>query len=884
VNLKRGVGDAGDGYEQNADAVAARVKAGQPAADLLSTPNAADATNESAPRQHVQRKNTSSSGSSSTAISHGPSSAAQGSKTAEIVNPLAPAPRKHADGPGIALSQCEQIVMRTREFAQTTGDALLPAFRKAVDALDAPGVLQLAQACVQGLGAVLKGRDEAKARARDANPLARASCGPEHDIDASASMYVEPWELEAHKQLDQSVSVLEMDVRALGNRVALELSPQIFRGLVVGDGIQRPPGGETNPFETAIRESSTTVDLVITLNHIREILWPVPWLAPADKKKEAVSKIEMWKSRPANFQFLKQALIAERLWETLASHQGESGRKLTTTADNVDEQAKVTGGLGDVGEWDASRVGSLLSPGAGHFVITDDDAQKVFDMIASAAPAVRGRLVLQLDEMGRLGVVCENLPWKSVEELHDVIDDPAAKAKLRPHFENKGGGESLSKVYEHEIMDNLKEGHEVRAYLWTLLDTAHSALTFGFKNVHDAAYDAREAGLISDDAYLSATAKGLGRAAAMMAVTAATGGAAGAWGEGAALGLGAGKTTAQIIGGAIGGGAAGVSGQFTGDVYDQALLGKQGFSSAGDYAVAGLVGAGSGALTGGVQAAGSKYLPNSAKTMSQVYAERYPGLDNTLTRIRSAGVRQGLVLRVTAHELQLLGSSGLTNPANLNDALARIGMVYSNERIDVNTRTLAKVHPQSEIQKYYGDVDPATGRVNVRNENPTSAGYVADAESIPASNKTTDQSMRDTLGIDGPVDWYDKYKVGNDPLFEVTFKAGAELDVPLPQTEAPGTPLGTMNPDSHHVAGAGHTKGGVPEGKLPYGTPIEIVDIKPVGTPRASYPEVPNATYAPKAPATPSLRNLPAPLSGATAGIDANPAACVMKNDDHSHD
>lgn len=478
--------------------------------------------------------------------------------------------------------------------------------------------------------------------------------------------------------------------------------------------------------------------------------------------------------------------------------------------------------------------------------------------------------------MGRL---CDNLPWRYVEQLHDVIDDSQARAKLRPYFQEKGGGESLSKVYERKIMENIEEDQLVRAYLWTFLDTAHSGLTFGFKDAHDAAYDAAQEGWISQDAYLSNTGKALGRAAAMMAATAATGGAAGAWGEGLALGLGAGKTTAQIIGGAIGGGVAGVSGQFTADVYDQLLMGKEGFSSGSDYALAGFTGAATGALTAGVQAAGSKYLPNSAKTMGQVYAERYPGLDNALTRMRNAGIREGLVLRVSAQELALLANSGLTNPANLQHSLDRIGLVYSNSRIDVAKTTIAKVHPQSEIQKMYGDIDPATGRVNVRNKQPTSGGYVADGDRIPAANKTTDQSMRDTLGIDGPVSWYDKYKNPNDPLFEVTFKVGVELDVPLPQTEASGTPLGTMNPDSHHMAGAGATKGGVPEGKLPNGTPIEIIDIRPVGTPRASYPDT-GATYKPYSASTPSVRNLPAPVSGATSGTTADAAnACTMEDE-----
>lgn len=598
----------------------------------------------------------------------------------------------------------------------------------------------------------------------------------------------------------------------------------------------------------------------------------VPWLATREKKREAATTLERWKGRPINFQFLKHVLTAERMWEVLATQTGDSGPTLTMIAERVDQQAALTGGLGDVGSWDASQAARLLSPGAGRWFVSDDDAQRVFDMIASAAPAVRGQLVLQLDRMGRLGTFCEKLPWRWIEQLHDVVHDTAAKAKLRPFFQNAGGGESLSKLYERNIVENIEEGNYVRGYLWTFLDTAHSALTFGFKDAHDAAYDAQEAGLISNDAYVSSTMKGLGRAAAIMAATTITGGAAGAWGEGVAAGLGAGRTTAQIIGGAVGGGASGVGGQFAGDVYDQAVLGKQGFSSTQDYALAGITGAATGALTAGVQAAGSKYLKSSAKTMSQVYAERYPGLDNTLTRIRNAGIREGLVIRVTAQQLKLLAETGLMNRATFQASLAKIGLVYRNGRIDVSTRRLAKIHPQSEIQRMYGDIDPSTGHVTIRNEQPTSAGYVADADSISTANKQSDQSMRDTLGIDGPSSWYDKYKNEMDPLFEVTFRVGVELDVPLPQTEAVGTPLGTMHPNSHHMTGTAHTKGGVPEGILPPGTPIEILEIVPVGTPRASYSDT-GVTYSPYSPASPSVRNLPAAVAGSSAGISAGAAA-----------
>lgn len=818
------------------------------------------------------------------AAANQPASAAKGA--AEPLRTVTVAPQREVEAPGKAFGEAERSILETQEWMQIVGEVLVPAFRRAVDALDAAAALALAQRCAEGVRAVVDGRDRARSRTRDADPALRARSESGKETDAS-SVPPATWEFDVHKELEASVDLLHREVQAFGKRVATDMSPQIFRGVVVGDSVRLPPGAEASPFDVVVREGSTVVDLVITCNHIRDLLGPFPALADRASKQAAVSRVEMWKSRPINFQFLKRLMRDEGLWDALTTQQGESERSLAATDRAVHAQETATGGFGDVGAWDAARADSLLSRGITDWAVTDEDAEKVFDMIASAAPATRGGLVLQLARTGKLARLCDNLPWRYVQQLHDVVDDPAARAKLRPHFEDKGGGESLSKVYERKIMQNIEDDRLGRAYLWTLLNTAHSALTFGFKDVHDASYDAAQEGWISSDAYWSTTAKGVGRAVALMAVTAATGGASGAWGEGVAAGLGAGKTTAQVIGGTFGGGVSGVSGQFTGDVYDQALMGKEGFSSARDYAVAGATGAGTGAATSGLTAgmvAGSKYLAGSAKTMSQIYAQRYPGLDNTLTRIRNAGIREGLVLRVTAQELELLASSGLAHPASVTDALARMRTVADNERIDVNTRTLAKVHPQSEIQMFYGDVDPTTGHVHVRNQNPSSAGYVADAEHFAGGTRRSDKAVREALGIDTEADYYVKYDKPDDPLFEVRFKVSVELDVPLPQTEAPGTPLGTPNPESHHVAGAGRTKGGVAEGKLPPGgAPIEIVDIRPVGAPRAAYPPV-VGPYGPRPPATPSVRNLAAPLSGATAGmaadVDASAPACAMQHEE----
>jgi hypothetical protein len=86
-----------------------------------------------------------------------------------------------------------------------------------------------------------------------------------------------------------------------------------------------------------------------------------------------------------------------------------------------------------------------------------------------------------------------------VKALHGVVaeSDPAAARLLLPFFEGKGGGTSLHKTYEQNIMENLEEGgfiNNAQAFGWTFLDTAHNALTFGFLHEYSAAYDANEEG------------------------------------------------------------------------------------------------------------------------------------------------------------------------------------------------------------------------------------------------------------------------------------------------------------------------------------------------------------------------------------------------------
>jgi len=742
----------------------------------------------------------------------------------------------------------------------------LPAYRRAVDAFDAPAAIELARFVVDDMARVLDACQQVRSHVAQLAPSSPAV----HDLDTE-------------------LQLVQGQVTVLTSELAVQMGPQVFQDQPVGSAYSPP---EAIDLRYVAKEAGTVVQLLITIRRV-ELLAGKADASPSDIH-DAVTEIEPWRSRPINMLFLRKALVAKKLWAKLIKGKGDADQDLGDVVDETLRQGLATGVLGDVGEFDATKANDLLSYSGTDWAITDDDAMAVFKMVMSTAVNVRGKVLAQLDRLGKLDRLCSNLPWKYVEAMANSTPDEKVRKKLEPHYVGKGGGKSLSKTYEENIMQDLGQEKWVRAYGWTFLMTAHNALTYGFLGAHDAAYDAKEAGWISSDAYLSTTAKAVARSAAIAAVTYVAGGAGSAFGEGAAQAMGAGQTATEYIGAAIGGATSGVAGQFTADVYDQAVMEKKGFSGGGEYLYAGLLGAASGMVGMKAQKIGasaaealSKYTgaPQtgflaSPKTLGEMYARKYPWLDNTLARFRGSGVRSGLRLRVTGQELSNLIRAGIISKASLQQALGRIGAVYANDRIDISAETLSKFYPQSEIEKYYGTVDPKTGQVTVKNPDPAAGGFSGKSSDVPPGVRgagASDAAARQSMGLDPktpapgwkPPSYYQKYFNPSDPMFEVVFQSDVELDVPLPDKNAPGTPLGAQDPTNLHVPGTGRTAGGVAEGELPRGAPIKILSIKPIGTPRAGYPST-GATYQPHPPAVPSVRGLGAPL-GSTAAGSTNP-------------
>jgi hypothetical protein len=579
-----------------------------------------------------------------------------------------------AYGDGGARSLEEEIgsAERAIELLTVARSTFLPGYRKAVDSLAVGAALELATHVVSMVKSATQARDDLQAATKHGAGAAMVSL-PDGALDdspaAASARYADAVGL---------AGALSAQLLALEAELAVQLSPQMFRGRNVLVREVKPPLGN-DPVGYLASEAGATIELLGTIVRIQRLTGADDTQCPAldDKQRgDVAALVEPWKGRPVNLAFLRVVLTDLGVWDQVATTKGPTGKTLEATAKKSEAQGLQTGMLADVGEFDADEVAAKL-PEAGDEVdigglgeLTDRNAVGIFEKVAGAAPNARGAIIRQLAGMNRLSVLCNHLPWKAVEDLANVISphDPEAAAMLAPYYQGKGGGESLHKVYMDQVDENLAEDSTldtVQAFGWFFLDFVHNAFTGGFLHEYSAAYDAHEAGLITDNQFSSAATKALGKAAAIIAVSAITGGVAGEFATGVAAPL-VGKSAATIIGGGVGGFTSGVAGHFTGDVYDQMLNGKQGFDGVDQYMQSGALGGLMGVAVAGVSLAGASYFPKSAMRTADLYAQRFPTMMRALENVRRVGVGQGTFVRLKVSELIELINSGMGGPGGPN--------------------------------------------------------------------------------------------------------------------------------------------------------------------------------------------------------------------------
>jgi hypothetical protein len=627
----------------------------------------------------------------------------------------------------VALSPLDQALADAKaasDLLELVESTLFPAYRHAVDALDPIAALELGRNVVGSMKVAERGSRNVASTLSGNDYHHFLVSDPRYADESEPSIAAKFAALESYNlYLTSKISLLQLTL-------AGKIGPQMFRDKPVLGDFTVPQLGQ-DPDAYLADEAGTAVELI---SLVREVLLvsnaqsgTCPLLT-TEQAEQIIALLEPWKSRPVNFAFLVSVLTEESIWPAISNVQGKTGKTLNETNEAALKQAKQTGALADIGELGTDNLYSLfgMTPGAQEEEapdIDDETAMKIFEKLRDAAPDARGPLIRQIQGMQALENLCDHLPWKYVQAMHDsiVMFDAQAANMLVPFYQGKGGGKSMHQIYMDEVDEDLKGDHTVRAFGWFFLDFLHNAFTGGFEREYSDAYDAREGGWITDDQFHSAAGKALGKAAVITAASALTGGAAGEFGEGLAAGLGASKSAAQIIGGAVGGFAGGVGGHLAGDVYDQALSGKRGFDTFGQYMQSGALGGITGTIVSGISVAGGKYLPNSRPIDN--FAQKYPRMAKVLEDIRGSGFRTGSTVRMKVADLLDIQGSGLGGPGS-GGAFAYAG-AYSDVRalppdteVNVNLRPL---RPMTEPMQMSSDVASGTA-ADVAGETTSAAG------------------------------------------------------------------------------------------------------------------------------------------------------------------
>ena len=500
--------------------------------------------------------------------------------------------------------------------------------------------------------------------------------------------------------------------------LAQKIGPQMFRDAPVLGAYLVPSLGP-DVIGYLANEAGGAVELVAAVAQIRNLAGGDGATCPAlsaAQRQTIVRLVEPWKSRPVNFAFLARALTELGIWDAVDAEKGAGGRTLAETRQAVTAQTHEPGALADVGELDTETLTRMLGQ-----TNSDDGALAVFEKIREAAPSARGPLLHQIDRLGKLDVFCRHLPFACVKELHDAVAplDAATAERLVPFFADKGGAKSMQQIYTDQVDQHLHENQPVRAFGWYFLERVHNTFTLGFENDYSEAYEKHEAGMTTDRQFGSSATKALGKAALIGAASAATGGVAGEFGQGIATGLGASRSAAQLIGGGVGGVASGVGGHLSGDIYDQMLNGKQGFDPVNAYVQSGAMGGAMGVGLAGISIASGRYLGASGQRTVDLYAQRFPLLQQTLEGIHATGFRSGATVRLKVEKLIELVGSGFGGPKGAAE-LAYAGAYGHIRALPPNTIVLVKVRPTPALSSLMRRDGDESGLLEIESIDPES--------------------------------------------------------------------------------------------------------------------------------------------------------------------
>lgn len=524
---------------------------------------------------------------------------------------------------------------------QEVQSSLVPAYRSAVDSLDAASAYSIGTQLLLGLRA-------AEQAQRDLRSALSLPVAPATETDAGGT--AEQLALmNDHILLSQRMQ----EVDALLTR---QMGPNSFRGITIVEGA--PPAARVRSVSGAAeRETSTTISLLASIETILGLANAtrdgLRVSLAAEQRRAIASEVEMWRGRPVNYAFLRHVLQELGVWV-------EIEQEVAGTTAAVDANSEQFGAFADVGNYEESSIVAMLSrvdirgpngnPDAGE----ERGALRAFDMIAGASPDARAGIVLHLRDAKRnrgagtcLDHLMRYLPGQLRERLAELVmqghgpEVREAFKLIQPHYINQDQQTTMGDV--------VGDG-------W--LATGYDVLTGGAYSEIVAAQEARREGLVTDGQagvmMRQAGARGVG----MTAMAGAFGEVGGIVGGKLAQRFGGEGLMALLGRGAVTGAGAGIGGQFGADLLDQASGVKNGWSSPGQYATAGALGAGIGVLAAGVSVAAGRHLPPEQRTPPQQMAANYPEQLDVIETL-AANPGRTVKIRVPRRRATDLNGSGI---------------------------------------------------------------------------------------------------------------------------------------------------------------------------------------------------------------------------------
>jgi hypothetical protein len=474
---------------------------------------------------------------------NGKAALAQSSTTPEVtLSSLLQTPPAHERHRDSVRRMYYALVIAERDAAAIM-TILVPAYKKARDAVDAESVAELGGRL---LGAFSR-MNGAKAAVDEIGPTVIH----QSVVGSSAEQDLENYQLQQY--VDAHAPALEQKVSEAGSCGLDAMVPHEFRGVEVAG--ERPlPNMLGTPevlSERMAGELDRTLEMLIQVKEITALALMKPDKLDRDMFNRGVldrarSMVWGWVSRPIDLAFLKAALGV--VWNLLDATAGKDS-KPSDALTQATKQVQHTGWLGDIGRFDIQEADMWLRIGG------EENAGIVLGHLYTTDPDTRARLLMQMKQRNLLHKFCSSFGWEPIKELHDSLGIGFAEIKtdLQRYF--IGGKDKWGPILDSEWEShNNSLFHHIGRIPWVggALNTVYDFATFGFNSSYGQIRDAYTSGQMSRGDFLAASRHLVHRTVAMAVVSLATGGAADKFVRGArttvstARALGAGATGGMV--------------------------------------------------------------------------------------------------------------------------------------------------------------------------------------------------------------------------------------------------------------------------------------------------------------------------------------------------